>query len=100
MGTMGWPVVLRLRLVGRDWFLAFWYNPQALQIVSPAGDRRHKGVLVVPQLLWRWSAKIRKVPVQGLHGSEKGRDVPADLARNKRVSRDQRMERKGRWGGW
>lgn len=31
-------------------FLAFRYNPQALQMVSPLGARRHNGVVVVPQL--------------------------------------------------
>ena len=42
----------RLRLVGREVFRAFKYNPQALQIVEPTGDRRHRGVRVVPQLLY------------------------------------------------
>lgn len=32
-------------------FLALRYNPHALQMVDPAGDLRHKGVLEVPQLL-------------------------------------------------
>lgn len=41
----------RFRFVGRDVFRAFRYRPQALQIVEPTGDRRHKGVRVVPQLL-------------------------------------------------
>jgi len=41
----------RFRFVGLDWFLAFQYNPQALQMVSPAGERRQSGVRVVPQLL-------------------------------------------------
>jgi hypothetical protein len=41
----------RLRFIGRWAFLAFKYNPQALQIVSPCGDRRQRGVRVVPQLL-------------------------------------------------
>ena len=47
---MGW-FWGRLRLVGRAWFRALRYKPQALQMVSPAGERRHSGVLVVPQLL-------------------------------------------------
>jgi hypothetical protein len=38
-------------LVGREAFLAFKYNPQALQMVSPCGDLRQRGVRVVPQLL-------------------------------------------------
>ena len=38
-------------LVGRGVFRAFEYNPQALQIVEPFGDRRQRGVRVVPQLL-------------------------------------------------
>ena len=33
-----------LRLVGRDVLRAFKYNPQALQIVDPVGDRRQSGV--------------------------------------------------------
>ncbi len=41
----------RLRLVGREAFLAFKYSPQALQMVSPCGDLRQSGVRVVPQLL-------------------------------------------------
>lgn len=36
---------------GRDAFRAFKYRPQALQMVFPAGERRQRGVLVVPQLL-------------------------------------------------
>ena len=32
-------------------FRAFEYSPQALQIVEPFGDRRQRGVRVVPQLL-------------------------------------------------
>jgi hypothetical protein len=31
-------------------FLAFKYNPQALQMVSPLGALRQRGVVVVPQL--------------------------------------------------
>ena len=46
------------RLVGRDIFRAFWYNPQALHIVDPLGDRRQRGVCVVLQLL---NAKISLV---------------------------------------
>ena len=42
---------IRLRLMGREAFLALRYNPQALHIVDPVGDLRHKGVLDVPQLL-------------------------------------------------
>ena len=42
---------VRLKLDGRGVFLVFRYSPQALQIVVPVGDLRHKGVLVVPQLL-------------------------------------------------
>jgi hypothetical protein len=41
----------RLRLVGREEFLALKYRPQALQMISPCVDRRHNGVRVVPQLL-------------------------------------------------
>lgn len=41
-----------LCLVGRDVFRAFKYKPQALQIVDPFGDRRQRGVCVVPQLLY------------------------------------------------
>lgn len=41
----------RLALVGRGVFRAFRYNPQALQMVDPVGERRHSGVCVVPQLL-------------------------------------------------
>ena len=37
--------------MGRAAFLAFRYNPQALQMVAPCGDLRHRGVRVVPQLL-------------------------------------------------
>lgn len=43
----------RLRFVGRAAFLAFKYNPHALQIVAPWGDLRQRGVRVVPQLLSR-----------------------------------------------
>jgi hypothetical protein len=50
-----WPAGTTLggffSVVGRDAFLAFRYKPQALQIVAPAGDLLHNGVLVVPQLL-------------------------------------------------
>lgn len=69
--------MFRFKFVGRDWFLAFQYNPHALQIVSPAGERRHNGVRVVPQLLqfvnepgttrrvakqiWDWSHKAGQV---------------------------------------
>lgn len=41
----------RFKLVGLEAFRAFKYRPQALQIVAPCGDRLHKGVLLVPQLL-------------------------------------------------
>jgi hypothetical protein len=41
----------RLLLLGLGVFLVFWYRPQALQMVLPVGDRRQRGVLVVPQLL-------------------------------------------------
>lgn len=41
----------RVRFVGRSAFLAFKYNPQALQIVEPEGDLRHNGVIFVPQFL-------------------------------------------------
>ena len=37
--------------VGLDVFRAFAYNPQALHIVEPFGDRRQSGVRVVAQLL-------------------------------------------------
>lgn len=33
-----------LRFVGRDVLRAFRYNPHALQIVDPVGDRRQSGV--------------------------------------------------------
>ena len=46
----------RFKVVGRDVFLAFWYRPQALQMVAPCGDLLHSGVLVVWQLLWSVSA--------------------------------------------
>ena len=39
------------KLIGRAVFLALRYNPQALQIVDPVGDLRHRGVFEVPQLL-------------------------------------------------
>lgn len=39
------------RLAGREVFLAFWYRPQALQMVEPCGDLLQRGVCVVPQLL-------------------------------------------------
>lgn len=39
------------KLVGRDVLRAFKYNPQALQIVDPMGERRQSGVWFVPQLL-------------------------------------------------
>ena len=39
------------KLVGRDVLRAFRYNPQALQIVDPMGERRQSGVWFVPQLL-------------------------------------------------
>ena len=39
-------------LVGRDVLRAFRYNPQALQIVDPRGERRQSGVWLVPQLLF------------------------------------------------
>lgn len=48
----GWEGGL-LRLVGRDIFRALWYKPQALQMVDPLGDRRQRGVCVVPQLLYK-----------------------------------------------
>ncbi len=41
----------RFRLVGRAEFRAFKYNPHALHIVAPCGERLQSGVLVVPQLL-------------------------------------------------
>lgn len=41
----------RFRFVGRAEFRAFKYNPQALHIVAPCGERLQSGVLVVPQLL-------------------------------------------------
>lgn len=44
-------VCIRFRFVGRATFRAFKYRPQALQIIAPVGDRRHSGVLFVPQLL-------------------------------------------------
>lgn len=96
-------MVLRLRLVGRDWFLAFWYNPHALQMVSPAGDRRHSGVFVVPQLLAQLSANIREYSRQGLHGGKGGgggRDAPADLARNESIRRARSGLREGSGGRW
>ena len=37
--------------LGRDVLRALRYNPQALQMVLPVGDRRQSGVRVVPQLL-------------------------------------------------
>ncbi len=39
------------KFVGRDVLRAFRYNPQALHIVDPAGERRQSGVWLVPQLL-------------------------------------------------
>jgi hypothetical protein len=42
------------KFVGRDVLRAFRYNPQALHIVDPAGDRRQSGVWLVPQLLQIW----------------------------------------------
>lgn len=42
----------RFRFVGRAEFRAFKYNPQALHIVAPWGERLQSGVLVVPQLLF------------------------------------------------
>jgi hypothetical protein len=36
---------------GRGTWRAFSYRPQALQIILPLISRRHKGVVVVPQLL-------------------------------------------------
>lgn len=40
-----------MRLTGRDVFRAFKYSPQALHMVDPVGDLRHKGVVDVAQLL-------------------------------------------------
>lgn len=45
----------RLRFAGREVLRAFWYRPQALQMTSPAVERRQRGVLFVPQLLLRVS---------------------------------------------
>lgn len=41
----------RMRLIGRGAFLDFWYKPQALQMVAPAGDLLQSGVSLVPQFL-------------------------------------------------
>jgi hypothetical protein len=41
----------RFKFVGRAEFRAFKYNPHALHIVAPWGERLQRGVLVVPQLL-------------------------------------------------
>ncbi len=72
----------RFKLVGRAAFLAFWYSPQALQMVSPCGDLRHRGVRVVPQLLrfvrnkrWHEHGKIRLTCKPG----------PCSLARSRLV---------------
>lgn len=62
----------RFRFIGRWAFLAFRYSPQALQIVSPCGDLRQRGVRVVPQLL----CFVRKR--NNMNGTG---DLPADLTR-------------------
>lgn len=49
--SSGAPGLARLKFEGRGAFLVLRYKPQALHIVLPAGDRRHRGVLFVPQLL-------------------------------------------------
>ena len=51
----------RFMFAGREILRAFKYSPQALQMVEPVGERRHKGVCVVPQLLG-WCVSPRMVP--------------------------------------
>lgn len=58
--------------VGRYWFLALKYKPQALQMVSPFGPRRHNGVVVVPQFaqtVANASGEISLVPFFGSSGT-------------------------------
>lgn len=62
-GTVGG----RFKLVGRDAFLAFKYKPQALQMVSPCGDLRQRGVRVVPQLLQSGQKGKRNKVVSSTH---------------------------------
>ena len=50
-GVEGVAMGARLRFIGRAVFLALKYRPQALHMIEPVGDLRHKGVLEVPQLL-------------------------------------------------
>lgn len=64
-----------LRLVGRDVFLALRYSPQALHIVAPWGDRLHRGVRVVPQLL------LRRVNHRQQHGGTRSTWLTCRLAR-------------------
>lgn len=71
------------KLVGRDVLRAFKYNPQALQIVDPMGERRQSGVWFVPQLLYfpiRVSMLRRELEVVAALQRGPSQVLPADLA--------------------
>lgn len=81
--------VLRLRLTGRCWFLALMYSPQALQTVSPVGERRHSGVCVVLQLLPVVSIPYAHLRLRAghlpTHMSKQASDLPTDLPNDGRA---------------